>query len=318
MQTFQYHNLKGIYFKTGIIPTINTKIEVDNAGFNSNWVDHYDSTWGAVNPTIIGSNNSDWDNTAFVIRGSNPLTSCDARVGNRDKRSNTLTIGNRYNFALDKTNLTIDDTNYSIGATSFSTSSCDLWLGVCNMNGSQFRNGDIYAGNVRIYQDGVLVLEWIPTVHNGEYTYFDTVSNTYATQYGDGTITPGPANHTFNCDTDSLTFPASGGSLTFDVEAETTWTASTPTFVSLSPSTGASGTTTVTVTCPSWTGETRREEIITFTDADDWTFDVKMRQRANTQVFSNIYLGDNQVLTMYIGDNNVSTIYLGDNDVFSS
>jgi hypothetical protein len=133
-----------------------------------------------------------------------------------------------------------------------------------------------------------------------------------------GTPIAGPVLHVFGPSKTYCRFYASGGTDTFDVEAETTWTASTPTFVSLSPSTGASGTTTVTVTCPSWTGETRREEIITFTDADDWTFDVKMRQRANTQVFSNIYLGDNQVLTMYIGDNNVSTIYLGDNDVFSS
>lgn len=126
--------------------------------------------------------------------------------------------------------------------------------------------------------------------------------------------------HTFSISKSNARFETTGGTETVEIEAETSWTASTPSFVSVSPSTGDTGTTQVTISCPSYTGETRREDVITFTDNDDYTLTFKARQNGNSAGFSNIYLGDNNLLsnTIYLGDNAVNTIYLGEEIIYSN
>lgn len=182
---------------------------------------------------------------------------------------------------------------------------------------SQIR-GNFYC--FKITDNGVDIVNLVAWDEDGTLGIKDLVSGNFYTP-STGTWTAGPIAHVFEPSKSSLTFPASGGSLTFDVEAETTWTASTPTFATLSPSTGGTGTTTVTATCPSYTGTTKREETITFTDNDNYTFDFKIRQRALTNGISNLYLGDNQIPTanaIYLGDAGVNTIYLGEEIVYSS
>lgn len=126
--------------------------------------------------------------------------------------------------------------------------------------------------------------------------------------------------HTFSISKSNARFETTGGTETVEIEAETTWTASTPSFVSVSPSTGDTETTQVTISCPSYTGETRREDVITFTDNDDYTLTFKARQNGNSAGFSNIYLGDNNLLsnTIFLGDNAVNTIYLGEEIIYSN
>lgn len=231
--------------------------------------------------------------------------------------------GGRYNTT---NNWTLNEVNtVSISTTAY------YWNGVkvyepitasCNIPSSpRFRTavkGNLYQFTIKT--NDVYDVNLVAWDEDGVLGMKDLVSGNFYTP-ATGTWTAGPAVHIFYPSNSSLKFPASGGSLTFDVEAETTWTASTPTFATLSPSTGGTGTTTVTATCPSYTGTTKREETITFTDNDSYTFDVKIRQRALTNGISNLYLGDNQIPTanaIYLGDAGVNTIYLGEEIVYSS
>ena len=154
---------------------------------------------------------------------------------------------------------------------------------------------------------------------NGNLGLYDKVNDVFYTP-SSGTWTAGPRAHIFTIDKSNTRFASSGGTETVEIEAETTWTASTPSFVSVSPSTGDTGTTQVTISCPSYTGETRREDVITFTDNDDYTLTFKARQNGNSAGFSNIYLGDNNLLsnTIFLGDNAVNTIYLGEEIIYSN
>lgn len=154
---------------------------------------------------------------------------------------------------------------------------------------------------------------------NGNLGLYDKVNDVFYTP-SSGTWTAGPVAHTFSINKSNARFAASGGTETVEIEAETTWTASTPSFVSVSPSTGDTGTTQVTISCPSYTGATRREDDITFTDNDNYTLTFKARQNGNSAGFSNMYLGDNNLLsnTIYIGDNAVNTIYLGEEIIYSN
>ena len=154
---------------------------------------------------------------------------------------------------------------------------------------------------------------------NGNLGLYDKVNDVFYTP-SSGTWTAGPVAHTFTIDKSNARFDATGGTETVEIEAETTWTANTPSFVSVSPSTGDTGTTQVTITCPSYSGATRREDVITFTDNDDYTLTFKARQNGNSAGFSNIYLGDNNLLsnTIFLGDNAVNTIYLGEEIIYSN
>lgn len=234
-----------------------------------------------------------------------------------------FTVGNKYECVFNKNGIIINGVmnNFTTTATSVGTISPLLMNGTTK-NDAPFRCpvGKYYG--LKIMSNSTVVCDYKPVLDdNDNPCFYDEISHTKVYHVGAGTPTAGPVLHIFYPSKTSLRFDATGGTDTFDVEAETTWTASTPTFVSLSPSTGDTGTTTVTVTCPSWTGETRREELVTFTDNDSYTFDVKMRQRALSNGFSNLYLGDNQIPTanaIYLGDVGVNTIYLGEEIVYSS
>ena len=298
MAFYEYLHIKDCWFKTGIVPTIDTRIEVDNAGFNSNWVGGNLDSWGACWPGLIGCCNSDWDSSTFMIKGSQYTTEWDWKVGNKDQGSGTLpsvSFGSRYNVSLDKNYFTVDGTQYAVNATSFTTNNYDIWLATNNFGGVNYRNGDIFAGNIRIYQSGVLVLEWIPTFYNGEYTYYDTVSQTYATKYGSGTIEAGPSLTTFEPSQDSFSFDYTGGSETFTVEADNTWTSTTPTYFTVSPLSGSAGTTTVTVTAGATTSQ--RSETVTFTDSETNTFDISITQTGDDAMvpFKKIIIGTRRI-----------------------
>lgn len=81
---------------------------------------------------------------------------------------------------------------------------------------------------------------------------------------------------TFYPSQDTFVFDATGGSETFTVEAGNSWTATTPTYFTVSPLSGSDGTTTVTVTAGATAGG--RNETVTFTDTELNTFDISITQ----------------------------------------
>lgn len=298
MAYYEYLHIKGCWFKTGIIPTLDTRVEIDNAGYNSNWVG---GTYSDAFPGLLGSNDTDWGNMAFVIRSTAYVQGWSVKVGNKSYETrNNFSIGSRYNLSIDKDYFTVGETQYTLGATSFSLSNSDIWVGTLNLNGVDFRCGDIYAGNVRIYQGGVLVLEWKPTQHNGEYTFYDTVSQTYAAKYGSGTIEPGPSTTVFEPSQYDFDFGFSGGTQTFTVEATYAWTCAAPTDFTINPMSGNPGTTTVTITAPSRISTVN--DTVTFTDTQSNTFDISISQSVGTITPNlTLYQGSDTVKKMYYG-----------------
>lgn len=123
--------------------------------------------------------------------------------------------------------------------------------------------------------------------------------------------------HTFESDKSSLRFEASGGTDTLEITAETGWTCTTPTAFTMSTTTGTTGTTTITVTAPANTGSTKIEEIITFTDADNYTFDVKLRQKVDGAGYSYLQIGQDTIDTFYIGDLQIEALYMGEEQIYS-
>lgn len=223
-------------------------------------------------------------------------------------------------FWLKNTNLTINEEDvYTKSGNLYSTSQSLYFFTLPNEYGRNVRQ-PVKLGITRLYDpNDVLLGEFIPVVDDNDVVcFYDSVNDVY--RYPDTELFAGPFIHKFIIDKSDTRFDATGGTETVEIEAETTWTASTPSFVSVSPSTGGTGTTQVTISCPSNTGTTRREDVITFTDAEDYTLTFHAKQRGNTVGSSNIYLGDNNLLsnTIYLGDNAVNIIYLGDEIVYSN
>lgn len=284
MAYYQYHHLNGVWFKTGIIPNINTRIEVDKAGFHS-FNTHSDASdpYGVGWPSLVGSNQSDWDNTKFIIKCAQSNSVWNWGVGSKDASGPSLVFDTFHSVSLDRYYYTMDGVQHSINSTSMSTSDDDLWIGAVNQNGQMFRCGDCYIGDVRIYDNGVLVGEFIPTIQNGEYTYYDTVSQTYLTKYGSGTIVPGPSLEVFEADKYAVDFTYAGGTDTITVTADNSWSCTTPTGFSLSPTSGNPGETTVTVTANH--SGTEKAGTATFTDSNSNTFYVELTQSGDGSLF---------------------------------
>lgn len=224
---------------------------------------------------------------------------------------NYLTINEVHTASVSNTQYTFDENTFTpTGSTVAIPHTANFRL--------QYFYGNLYGFNS--IANSTYDFNLVPWINDNDVVgLMDLVSNTFYTP-STGTWTAGPRAHTFTIDKSNARFAVSGGTETVEIEAETTWTASTPSFVSVSPSTGDTGTTQVTISCPSYTGETRREDVITFTDNDDYTLTFKARQNGNSAGFSNIYLGDNNLLsnTIYLGDNAVNTIYLGEEIIYSS
>lgn len=106
--------------------------------------------------------------------------------------------------------------------------------------------------------------------------------------YNENTTTFEPSNDTF-------AFDDAGGSETFTVEAENSWTAATPTYFTVSPLSGTAGTTTVTVTAGATAGA--KSETVTFTDTELNTFDISISQTGDDAMvpFKKIMRGTSRI-----------------------
>lgn len=180
-----------------------------------------------------------------------------------------------------------------------------------------FRHSTGMYGEITVKNsDGDIIKHYLPIERNGVAGMYEEIGQTFHSPAGNAWIS-GPVTHIFIPSKIKSNFESTGGTDTFTINAETTWTASTPTNFTVSPLTGDTGETTVTITAADYTGETRLEETITFTDADDYTFDYQIRQKAqSTGGSSNLYMGDINITQFYFGENQVNTIYLGDIKVF--
>lgn len=119
--------------------------------------------------------------------------------------------------------------------------------------------------------------------------------------------------HVFNPDTNSVRFDQTGGTAIVNVEAETTWniTYDTDYF------TVVKNDDSVTISAPVNETDQRKEMVITFTDADDFTFTVTVKQKG-IQNGMPLHLGGLEVPTLMLGDTPITAAYLGEQQVFST
>mgnify|MGYP002515567323 CR=1 FL=1 len=303
MAYYQYHHLNGVYFNTGIVPTIDTRIEIDNAGFlvNGSWPGIISSEGvqegaPAASVAITGSQYSNhpaigvrFGSAEISSNGTNPLI--------------PVVDEQMYNIVLDKDEFVIDGVSYQLGGSFSSTPQVPFVFGARNIQSPAqiYHELNGYIGDVRIYQGGVLVGEFKPTIHNGEYTYYDTVSQTYLTKHGTGTIEPGPSAEVFEPSQYDFDFGFNGGTQTFSIEATYAWTCTAPTDFTISQMSGSAGTTTVTITAPSRISTVN--DTVTFTDSQSNTFDISISQSVGTITPNlTLYQGADTIKKMYYGN----------------
>ena len=189
-------------------------------------------------------------------------------------------------FVISQNNTTIVNTSYS----GFNTGSLIFF---------PYENTDIDFYGFDVYTDNthtVLAHSYIPWQDaNNQPCIVDAVT--------DAVYYPSGSNYTLTYENlepfapsqDTFSFDYTGGSETFTVEADNSWTAATPTYFTVSPLSGSAGTTTVTVTAGATTSQ--RNETVTFTDTDTNTFDISITQNGDSMMvpFKKIMYGTRRI-----------------------
>lgn len=188
-----------------------------------------------------------------------------------------------------------------------------------NTNWSNYiRSG--HCGQVLFYESGVLAATFTPYLDdNGVAGFLDENNQTmiYSTR---NSWVAGPPAISINISPESKTVKATGETFTIDVESKNDWTA-IPTngnWYTISPTGGTSADTAMTVTVPSYTGDTARQDTIVFTDTattDSTTFTLKQKKYVNGNPF---IVGDVEVYEAYVGDIPLGEAYLGEELMFSA
>lgn len=136
-----------------------------------------------------------------------------------------------------------------------------------------FKSIEIWEGETKVF-DGAAAYD----TNNGNIGIYDSISDLLKYN-GNLTMSKGADFHTFEASPTSLSFNSAGGSLTTTVNAQTGWTCTVPTGFTLSTTAGTSGTTSITVTAPSYTGTTDKSETVVFTDDDGYTINLALKQK---------------------------------------
>ena len=174
-------------------------------------------------------------------------------------------------------------------------------------------------GEVIFRENGNVVADYIPIIDDNDVVcFYETIGSTYhyATS---GSLTAGPMTHIFYSSKSKLSFQSIQSSQNITITAETGWTATTNNnWISLSQNTGSTGDTNVTVTVADGSNDGSRVGKITFTDAEDYTFDVDVYQlKLGMKVYLNRYkVGSTNIVKQQRGEDNVKKMYMGNDLVY--
>lgn len=156
------------YFDTGVVPSINTKIEADVALLvgNDNW------------SCLIGSQDGDDTDDTFQIRRYFDENEFTAKIGNKQVVTDTIELDKFYHIELSTEgfyvdgNLVEDMSDATIAATSVS-----MMIGaVKHSTGAAFRPSKCKIGEVKFYENGELVADFVPSQDGTAAVYKDKVS----------------------------------------------------------------------------------------------------------------------------------------------
>ena len=178
------------WFDTGVYPNIDTKIEVSFTPFDRSFIpQNYQKSWGG----IIGAQNQDDDNATFQIRFSAATSTILGRVGDGGDvgRFNTI-YGARYTATLDKNAFILNGSQVPTNATSEDT--CDYTIYISAINNGVYHHTWVnhratpnIFHEVKIWQNNVLIRDYVPVVYNNSPCFYDTVNELYIYNIGSGT-----------------------------------------------------------------------------------------------------------------------------------
>jgi len=310
---YEYFRIQNKYFQIPLTPTMNTRIECDNVGMVTNNGDEfpgffcYGNEWDTNTISIVSLGTPHW-----IYRFGNVYNTNSNRPFN---------YGERYSVSIDKLKFQYQNGDDVINASYLNSSTKPLTIGARNDTNTSnvIRMMDGYVGDFRIYDDNVLVMELKPAVNNGQHCYYDTVGDAYYYAQGTGTVDAVNPLHTFTASQSKLSFQSIQSSQNITITAETWWTATTNnSWISLSQNTGSTGDTNVTVTVADGSHDGSRVGKITFTDAEDYTFDVDVFQlKLGMKVYVNKYkVGSTNIVKQQRGEDNVKKMYMGNDLVY--
>lgn len=172
---------------------------------------------------------------------------------------------------------------------------------------------------IKIYENNVLVKEYLPALNDQNRTgLYETVGGQFYTNSGDKVYLYGRVLTSIVATPSKSKFAAEGESISINVDCDNAWTVScSANWLTLS-STGATGDATITATADSYSGQTNRDALLTFTDtvtSDE--YEVTLTQKKYS-VGQPLHLGAAEITDIYLGNGAINAAYLGDVQVYSS
>ena len=317
MQYVEYIQTDGYcWFDTGIIPSIETKVEIVNL-----WPGVKSGDW----PVYFGKALSDWDSTTYTFKSNNEGTDFDSRFGDQERNNYCpFAVDSNYNVVFDATGVTINNTLYNWDTTpNLTPDNHTLWLAAENNDSTggdwdRHRASIAKFGEIKVWENNVLIGDFKPAVdNNNNVGFYDEVSQSFKANLGTGTPVAGPSLSSINVSASKNAIAASGETINIVVNTENAWSVSGATWLTLS-STGDTSGTTITATASGNNTGSARTETLVFTDSvtnDTAELVIKQKKVSLGQPF---YLGTDEISEMFLGLDGILEAYLGDVLVFSS
>lgn len=166
------------YIDTGFMPNNRTRLVVDYHGEDSSDVAVYVFGVGVRNTSQLFSLKVSTSSAKYTLDWAKTSTATSASIGERhviDLNKNVITIGTVSN--------TVTDVEFQC------TSNLRLLSGTNTSGAERFSNGIIYS--CLIYDDGVLVRDYIPVIYEGKAGLWDKLADKFYPSAGSGEFVAG-------------------------------------------------------------------------------------------------------------------------------
>ena len=232
--------------------------------------------------------------------------------------------GDEYHILLNNNALFVNDTNLcNMLPAGDRTSYYTLYFGGTHNNQGIFRPYNCKWIRFIVRNNGTVQGDFIPVLDdNDEPCFYDSVSGNYFYKTGTGTFTAGPVATTITTEPTVVGFDFTGGSETVTVYSTAgNWTASTlylPSWITISPLTGANGeTTTITAAPITSSGQQGRFTILNIANEEEAANIYCSQQGTGDLIFRNfIMFNDRGLNKEYLETHNIMKMFYNGREVF--
>ena len=303
------------YFDTGLYADPDTEVETwfSVVSFNQNW------------NCFFGAQQRDDSQDTYQARRYNNTNRFSVRICNSDPAvTNTFTLGEMYHILFNKTGFTVNDVLWAtMSPTTNYTTYYTMYVGAVHNDTGAFRPTASKWGKFIVRQSGVVVGDFIPVLdENDEPCFYDTVSQTYKYNLGSGSFTAGPLATTIWTEPSSISFDYTGGSESVVVYSTAgNWTANTqnlPSWLTVSPTTGANGDTLTISAAPiTSSGQQSRVGFLNILNEEDAAQINFGQEGTGDLIFRNfIMFNDRGLNKEYLETHNIMKMFYNGREVF--